>query len=179
MTRVVLVRHAMPVAGPDLAPSEWPLTDDGCAAARGLRDLLPADAVAVSSPETKALSTLALAIDIPTTAIRTDPRLAEVGRPGEPFDDDAVERRGCWVAGRPDERHHGWETPAEAAHRFGQALDAVEADRIVVGTHGMVATAWLVSVGHLTAGSDARRFWGALRFPDIVEVDLDRLDQRE
>lgn len=173
---MLLVRHAMPVATADLPPDRWVLSDDGCRAAEQLRGRLPTDAAVVSSPETKAVSTLALALDVPSAAIRTDQRLAEVNRPGEPFDDDAAERRGCWVEGRPDVRHTGWETPAAAAARFSAALAELNAERVVVGAHGMIATAWLISIGHLRPGAVAGGFWRTLGFPAVVEVSLDRID---
>lgn len=172
MTRVVLVRHAMPVVEPDRPPDHWPLSPAGRAAAALLRGRLPADAVPVSSPETKALETLALALDLPADRIRTDRRLAEIARPGEPVDDDVLHRRLAWVTGRPDHRHTTWETPAAAAARFSAALAGIDADDVVVGTHGLVSTAWLVSIGQVAAGEAAGTFWQQLGLPDVIEVQL-------
>lgn len=172
MTRVVLVRHAMPVVDPDRPPDRWELSPAGRAAAELLRGRLPADAVPVSSPQAKALDTLAVALDLPADRIRTDPRLAEVARPGEPVDDDVLHRRLAWVTGHPDHRHTTWETTTAAAARFSTALAELDADQVVVGTHGLVSTAWLVSIGQLAAGEAAGAFWQQLGLPDVIEVQL-------
>lgn len=176
MTRVILVRHAAPVVDAALPPGEWSLSADGRVAAQQLRGRLPAGAAVVSSPEVKAVTTLALALDIAPATIRVDPRLAEVHRPGEPVDDRFRERRQSWVMGTLDQRHAGWEAPATVAARFAAALrdcvDTTGADDIVVGTHGMIATAWLVASGHLTPGAPAGHFWRNLQLPDLIEVPM-------
>jgi hypothetical protein len=43
---------------------------------------------------------------------------------------------------------------------------------VVIATHGMAMTLWLVSVGAV-AESDAEGFWRGLRFPDAHLVDRD------
>ena len=82
-----LVRHAMPEVDPHRSPDSWRLSREGRIAARGLRAELPRPATAVSSPEIKAVETLAVGIDRPADRIVTDDGFAEVLRPGEPFDD--------------------------------------------------------------------------------------------
>jgi broad specificity phosphatase PhoE len=166
--KVVLVRHAMPTLDPDQAPEDWPLSPGGRLAAAALRPSLPGAAVRLASTERKAVETLALATDLPPVQ---DIRFGEVARPGEPFDDDVRDRRRAWVEGRPDQRHRGWERPGEAAARFGAALADHASDLpLVVATHGMVLTAWLVSVGHVDAGAAAGRLWAELAFPDVVHA---------
>ncbi|GAB3742358.1 histidine phosphatase family protein [Microlunatus parietis] len=95
---------------------------------------------------------------------------SEVVRPGEPFDDDHRARRLAWVIGRPDGRHRGWETPEQAAARFQAGLDDLPGE-VVVATHGMVLTAWLVARGVVAAGTEAGSFWTGLAFPDVVTTD--------
>lgn len=103
-----------------------------------------------------------------------DARFNEVQR-DEPFDDGFRSRRRAWVEGKPDGRHTGWETPLDAASRFDDAVRAF-AERgapLIIGSHGMIITAWLVHRARVRPGAEAGRFWAALAFPDLVEVDLD------
>lgn len=37
----------------------------------------------------------------------------------------------------------------------------------------MIITAWLVAQGRIGAGEDAARFWHSLRFPDVIDIELD------
>jgi len=161
MSRILLVRHAMPALDPETEPAEWDLAPEGVAAARLLGPLLPADAVLVSSDEPKALSTLAAAA--PGRPVIAEPGLREVERPREPFDREA---RLAYVAGRPPD---GWEESAAVAAR----VEAVVARHrhatrpLVLGGHGMAFTTWLVSRGLVR---DPAGFWSSLRLPDVVET---------
>jgi hypothetical protein len=56
MAQVVLVRHAMPVIEPAVAPELWRLGDDGRAAARRLAGALPRAPFTVTSDEAKAIA---------------------------------------------------------------------------------------------------------------------------
>lgn len=164
-----LVRHAMPQVRTDLAPDAWALSAEGARAARELRGALPSDATVVSSPERKAIETVRL-------ATARDPmvcaQFAEVDRPGEPFDGDPRPRQRAWVQGWLDERHQGWESPGAAAARFAAGIATAPAvPHLVVGTHGMVLTAWLVSIGRLPAGVVAGDWWGQLTLPAVVRVE--------
>ncbi|MFD6137907.1 histidine phosphatase family protein [Isoptericola sp. NPDC060257] len=167
--RVTVVRHAAPHVSDDVPPHAWPLSAAGHAAARGLR--LPDGAHAVASDERKAVETLSLALggaDVPT-----DPRFGEVRRPPEPVSAEFREARRAWVEGAPDARHDGWESAADAARRFDDAVrEHAGGGDLVVATHGMVLTAWLVATGHVAPGPPAGEFWLGLRLPDVVTVDL-------
>jgi broad specificity phosphatase PhoE len=164
---LILVRHAMPAAEPDVPPSEWTLSPDGLRAAAAMRKVLPRDAWLVSSPAPKARQTLGDSDDLVY-----DGRFREVDRPVEPWSDDFRTTRAEYVTGA---RHRGWEPQAEVAERFAAGV-AVHADAgprpVVVATHGMAMTVWLVSVGAL-ADTDAADFWRGLRFPDCHLIDLE------
>ncbi|BDZ38264.1 NUDIX domain-containing protein [Microbacterium suwonense] len=86
--------------------------------------------------------------------------------------------RRAWVAGRLDARHACWETPDAAARRFHDGLLVYEAEHLIVGTHGMVLTAWLATQGLVERGVDAVAFWESLRFPDVLELGLPLLRVR-
>src|SRR4051794_83808 len=105
--RIVLVRHAAPLASPTVEPRQWPLSAPGQEAAGGLRGRLPAAGPWMSSSELKAYQTLQHARSDDSAPVSRDARFDEVRRV-EPFDDDFRARRRAWVDGRPDERHRGW-----------------------------------------------------------------------
>ncbi|GGB41816.1 hypothetical protein GCM10011492_35960 [Flexivirga endophytica] len=141
--RVVLVRHAAPQVDPTRAPADWGLTNDGVVAAAQLRKQLPRQATFAASDERKAISTLRAATDV---EFIVDARFGEVRRSVEPISDDFRVVRRAWVRGALDASHKDWETPPEAAARFAAGLDSLAGDVLVVATHGMVLTAWLVQV---------------------------------
>lgn len=75
--------------------------------------------------------------------------------------------------GQLDDRHTGWESPEEAAERFDVAVreHAADADALVVATHGMVLTAWLVHGRRWLAPEGAGSFWDQMHFPEVIRVD--------
>jgi broad specificity phosphatase PhoE len=163
---LILVRHAMPAATPDVAPAEWPLSTDGVRGALALRDLLPRDARLIASTEPKAWQTLG-----EVTEVVRDARFREIDRPDEPWSDDFRERRAEYVAGKI---HPGWEQHADVARRFGAGVAGhydAGSRAVVIATHGMAMTTWLVSVGAVDREA-AAAFWRTLRFPDCHIVDL-------
>jgi broad specificity phosphatase PhoE len=163
---LILVRHAMPDATAETPPSEWTLSEDGVRAAAVMCTALPRDARLVSSPEPRAWQTLGGRADV----VR-DPRFREVDRPIEPWSDDFRAKRAKYVSGVG---HRGWEPHDDVARRFGVGV-AAHADAgprpVVIATHGMAMTVWLVSVG-ATSATEAVDFWRGLRFPDCHLVDL-------
>lgn len=165
---VTLLRHAAPEVQPDVSPASWRLSRQGRSAAQRLRGRLASGAVLASSLEVKALQTLCLASGITADGLHLDHRFGEVRRV-EPLDDDHRARRLAWVSGDIDERHSGWETSAEAADRFQAGLNAFDGD-VVVATHGMVMTAWLVALGVVECGDAAGIYWTRLGFPEVVHV---------
>jgi broad specificity phosphatase PhoE len=171
-----LVRHAPPAATPDAPPPSWPLTPEGRTLAAALVPALPADALLFSSPEPKAWQTLepaAAAGPVPRPVVH-DPRFGEVRRPPDTWAGGWRAERQAYVAGT---LHPGWEPQADVAARFDAGLDAALAAAggsgpgVVVASHGMAITCWLVSRG-IVAAADAAEFWSTLRQPDLLAVDL-------
>lgn len=171
--RILLVRHAMPEITPSGDPRDWPLSPAGRTSAAKLHERLPSTGVWVASDEVKAYETLSCAAPpdrgIPVTQ---DARFGEVRRI-EPFDQDFKRRRRAWVEGHLDARHEGWERPSDAASRFDLAVGEYSARGrpLVIGSHGMVLTAWLVHIGFVAAGRAAGDYWEAMTFPDVIEVE--------
>lgn len=164
---LLLVRHAMPLAT-EAAPSDsWALTAEAQTAARQMRARLPADAFLAASCERKAWET----VGGTGADVECDVRFNEITRPVEPWGGDFLRLRRLYIEGV---RHPGWEPHEDAAARFHAGVVAVQdrcRDRpIVIGTHGMVLTNWLVSIGAVSI-TDAAAFWSDLRFPDCIEVD--------
>lgn len=147
----------------------WVLSEGGRAAAARLRSQLPRTATFAASDERKAIETLRLASGAPCIV---DARFGEVRRPDEAIGDGFRMVRRAWVSGAFDARHEGWERPRDAAARFAAALDALAGDPVVVATHGMVLTSWLVAIGEVGPGEDAGEFWSKLALPDVIEVML-------
>lgn len=169
---VIIIRHADAQAHADRSPASWPLSAVGREGAAALGGRIPTSAFLASSGELKAVETICLATGAERSAIHIDDHFGEVHRPGEPFDDDYRERRRAWIVGRPDDRHARWETPAQAADRFQEGLDRIDADVVAVATHGMVLTAWLVAVGRVGRGDPAGDFWARLTFPEVLGVEV-------
>ncbi|QDP96203.1 histidine phosphatase family protein [Microlunatus elymi] len=167
---VIIIRHAAPAVRPDRSPESWPLSAAGRRAAGRLRGQVPSVALLASSRELKAVQTVSLVAGVAPAAIHQDDHFGEVHRPDEPFDDDHRARRRAWVEERRDERHTSWETPQEAGRRFQEGLDNLDVETIVVGTHGMVLTAWLMTIGYVARGASAGDFWERLPFPDLLVV---------
>ncbi|MBO0811350.1 MAG: histidine phosphatase family protein [Microlunatus sp.] len=174
---VIIVRHAEPEVRADLPPASWPLSPAGRLAAAGLHGTLPAAAGLASSSELKAIETICLAAAVEPEAVTVDDHFGEVRRPGEPFDDHHRDRRLAWITGRPDARHAAWETPEQAARRFQDGLDQLDGEIVVVGTHGMIITAWLVAIGEVRPGDAAGACWQQLAFPDVLTITLRRASQ--
>lgn len=169
---LVLVRHAMPVVDPAVPAERWQLGPGGRAAARNLRPMVIGPAYYVASAEPKAVQTLQEIAG--HTDVTTDAGLVEVRRP-HIWSDNSTYRSTArsYVEGiLPD----GWEPHDQVVRRFDHAvvLHAATANArgrtLIVGTHGLAPTIWLASRYHLEP--DPSRFWAALRFPDIIEVDL-------
>lgn len=167
---LILLRHAQPEVSARVAPREWPLSAAGRRAAGRLVGRIPPDAVLASSAEVKAVQTLAIAAGVGADDLRLDLRFGEVHRPGEPFDDAVVDRRRAWIEGRLDDRHRGWESQQEAAGRFAAGIDAIDAEAIVVASHGMIIISWLVAIGAVASGRSAGDRWSALGFPELIDV---------
>jgi broad specificity phosphatase PhoE len=159
-----LVRHAMPAFGPDAPPAAWELSGEGWCSAAGLRLVLPADAVLVSSREPKARQTLE-----PVGAVWTDGRFNEVER-DEPYDGDFRARRRAYVTGTD---HAGWEPRGEVVARFTAGVRFWSAQTggrpLVIASHGMAMTVWLAA---MVGVADAGTFWADLRLPDVFTVDV-------
>lgn len=157
----------MPLATEAAPSGEWALSAEGQMAARQLRARFPVGSHLIASYERKAWET----IGGRNADVERDHRFDEIARTDEPWGGDFLRLRRLYVEG---ERHPGWESHQDAAGRFQAGVVAMQdryGDRpMVIGTHGMVLTNWLVSIGAVGT-ADAAGFWSNLGFPDCLEVD--------
>lgn len=163
----------MPVVDPERDPAGWSLGELGRVAAQALVARLPQDALLVASDEPKAWQTLD-----PTgvgDGVVKDDRFGEVRR-DEAFSDDFRVARRAYVDGAD---HESWENRRSVTARMQAAVDdyrAAAGERpLVIAGHGMSLTVWMTAALHL---SDPGAFWAALRFPDLLAVDLCARDVR-
>lgn len=158
MKRILLVRHALPVVTPESDRTQWPLTDEGRAAAAAL--VVPdRDWVWWSSDERKAIETAEAMGHTPMTS----PAFREITCPW--VGDNKNELTCRYLSGEP---LPDWEPAADAVARFTAGVAAIDGDDIAIVTHGMVATLYTASV---QADLDAPAFWSALQFPDAWTVE--------
>jgi broad specificity phosphatase PhoE len=138
-----LIRHAQTVLDPATPSHEWPLSDEGRAAARALALSGPA----LSSSEQKALDTARLAGLDP----KPDDRLREARRPFVAEYEPAVAR---YLGGEPLD---GWEPRDDVLARMRAALDGYDG---VAVTHGLAIAIY--------AGMTFDE-WRAMPFPAVIE----------
>lgn len=74
--------------------------------------------------------------------------------------------------GRLDERHTGWETHAQAADGFDEGIRTAPPGDLIIATHGMCLTAWMVHRGLVETGDEAIRFWEALTLLDVIRIPV-------
>jgi broad specificity phosphatase PhoE len=170
ITRLILVRHAMPTVEPGVPAERWELGQHGRAASRALGVAAAESGYFVASDEPKALQTLqemaAGQEVVPEVGFR------EVRRPYYWSDDHRTLAR-TYVDGAC---HDGWELHGEVVARFEAAISrhtriaAARKQTLIVGTHGMAPTVWLMSRLELQPSPGA--FWASLQFPDLIDVDL-------
>ncbi|MEU4688607.1 hypothetical protein [Actinoplanes sp. NPDC023714] len=170
--RLILVRHAMPAVDPLVPASQWPLAWDSRVAARLLRLHVTHPAHYVASTEPKAAQTMQEIAG--AQRVVTDPDLAEAHRPHHWFSDD--EYRAAALAYLGGACPDGWEPHPAVIARFDAAVVRHAAAAaglgrtLVLGSHGLAPVVWMASRYELSP--DPAGFWSALRFPDIVEIDL-------
>lgn len=164
MSRVVLVRHALPVADPDVDSRAWVL-------AGGARDdcVRLADALGVRAPvvyasaETKAVDTAVAVAERLGAEVRTDERFGEVVRPWSDGDYRAIATRYL------RDGNDGWEPRDAVVARFSAAIDAAGAGThgTIVVNHGLAMSLYVASVADI----DVVAFWTGLTFPDAWLID--------
>jgi broad specificity phosphatase PhoE len=174
MTKLVLIKHSLPIIDPNKPAAMWQLSPEGAERchrlATCLTDFLPA--VLVSSVEPKAQATADhLAERLVLTATTID-GLEEQHRMTAPFFAHSAlseAMRGFFAS--PAELVFGEETAEAAFSRFSTTIDHLlgeHADRnLLVVTHGTVMSLYLSRWARI----DPYLFWEKLGLPSFAVVD--------
>ena len=150
MTRLILVRHAMPAIDAELPTKDWPISPEGRAAARRMAEKLAAfvPACVISSTEPKAADTGRIVAERLAAPIAFDGDLVEHRRETVAFLPRAeVEAAIEALFRRPDELVYGEENADQAHARFAGAVERHRAahpnEALVVASHGTVISLWV------------------------------------
>jgi broad specificity phosphatase PhoE len=181
MTRIVLIRHALPRIDPAMRAADWPLSSEGVAAAAQLAGRLESFGFAeiASSPELKAVETASAIAQHLGVPMRIDDGFAEHHRasagflPREAFE-DGIRR----LFRQPAEAVFGDETADAAYQRFVASIDrhrlANAVGDLAVVTHGTVLTLYACRTTPLP---EPFAFWKSLRLPDAIVIENGRLSR--
>ncbi len=179
MSRLILVKHAMPAIDEDRPSKLWPLSEEGRAAAgrlaEKLRPLAPARIAASTEP--KAADTGRIIAETLGVPIAFDEDLVETFRETVGWLPRAeVEARIEGLFRRPAERVYGEETGDAAHARFAAAIERAVAGEtsttVAVAAHGTVIALWVSR----RLGIDPMTLWRSLPLPSAVVVDGDGYD---
>jgi len=148
VTRLLLVKHALPDVRPGVSADHWLLGKEGRAQslllAERLRPRYPG--IVITSEEPKAAETGNIVADVLGLPRYTAPNLHEHDRSGVPYFGDRADFEAAVRAffSRPDERVFGLESADEAKRRFVKAvkqmLQSCPEENIVLTSHGVVNT---------------------------------------
>jgi len=174
MTRVVLIRHAMPQMEQGVPAAGWKLSPEGTDAATALAAQLTRFRFAeiASSAEPKAVGTAAAIAQVLKLPVGIDGDFAETQRRTVGWlsreDIDAGIRR---LFENPSEVVYGEESADAAYARFAAAIERLSAkgaDDIAVVTHGTILSVYVSRVARLP---NVFAFWKSLKLPDAVLLD--------
>jgi len=169
VVRVVLIRHAEPVARGESPPAERPLTEKGRNDAGVLGTKLAgrsAGKVVWTSPERRARETAELVFPLAVPRVRH--QLGEVTKPWYASADELTDAAARYLKGEVVE---GWELRKNVITRIDQLKsDFGSMESLVLVSHGMLLTTWL---DHDIGLSDPLSFWSNLQMPDAWELNLD------
>lgn len=171
-TRIVFVRHAQSVpprlGEPDF--DERPLRPDGLVSAQALVPQLVsfAPVAVLSSPQLRAVQTVAPAAAALGLAVRTWPELREWESGLLPSADWEELYARSWA--NPGSAYGGGESLDALTVRAGKAMGRIAAEypdaTVVVGSHGMFLSRALIAAGHRADWESCR----AMPMPAIYEV---------
>jgi broad specificity phosphatase PhoE len=175
-SRLILVKHAMPMVTPGAPPTTWPLSEEGRMAARALGDKLKAysPAAIVASYEAKAFDTARAMAGVLGLTAGQDPGLGEhLNETGDFLDRAVLEARIAQMFAQPDKLVHGEETGDHARERFAAAIakqrQALPAGTLVLVAHGRVIALW----ASRRLGVEAMSLWRRLGLPSALVIDGD------
>jgi len=171
---LLIIKHARPAVNPAMPPEQWPLSDEGRAAAAKLADALRAFAIRqiFHSDEVKSIETAAVISSKLNMPFEFRADIHEHDRSNVPH-----MRSGEFISHielffrKPDELVLGKETANECSARFRKAIDAIIAEHdhgdIAVVTHGTAMALYLAQLG---AGKPFD-IWRRMGLPSFAVID--------
>lgn len=173
--RLILIKHARPQVDPERPPHEWPLSDEGRAAAGRLAERLRGTGIArvYHSDEAKALETadvLAAALGVP---VEYRDGLHEHDRSNVPHmrSNEYISHMELFFR-RPGECVLGLESADACAARFAEAVGSITAahpaETVAIVSHGTVIALFLAGLG---AGHPFD-LWRRMGLPSYAVVDV-------
>jgi broad specificity phosphatase PhoE len=174
MSKLILIKHSLPLIDPDEPAAEWGLSAEGIRRCARLADALAAyvPAVLVSSPEPKAHATATHLAECLNLSVTTVAGLEEQHRRTAPFLTDAAFHATMQsFFANPDELVFGEETATAAYTRFAAALEPLlehyPQDNLLVVAHGTVISLYVSWRTH----GDAFALWRQLGLPSFIVLD--------
>ena len=175
-SRLILVKHAMPMVTPGAPPTSWPLSEEGRVAAKALGEKLKAwsPTAIVASYEAKAFDTARAMAEVLGLTTGQDPGLGEhLNETGDFLDREVIEARIELMFAQPDKLVHGEETGDQARERFAAAIArqrrAHPTGTLVLAAHGRVIALW----ASRELGIEAMPLWRRLGLPSALVIGGD------
>ena len=169
MSLLYLIRHAATERVPNVAPTQWTLSEEGFLAAVALagRRFWPEIGRVVTSTERKAIATVAPAAEMWRLPLESRAAFDEVRRGSFLEDYEAAVRAFFAEPSRPPE---GWESAAAARERVVAGLEALLQEypgrNLALVGHGLL---WSLLRAHLLGQSQVEAAeWRAIQMPDIA-----------
>jgi broad specificity phosphatase PhoE len=176
MSRLILVRHAAPAIDPMAASADWPLSDEGRAAAAALAvELTPfGPAVLISGTEPKMIGTAEAIGGRLGVANQPLAGLSEHQRRSTTFGDRAIFEASIQALfSHPTEVVYGDESADQTYDRFAQSIDyALKSARgaSVIAVSGGTAISLFMA---RRVGLDPFPFWKTLRLPQAFVLSVE------
>ncbi|MCG8349723.1 MAG: phosphoglycerate mutase family protein [Chloroflexales bacterium] len=174
MSKLILIKHSLPLIDPNAPAAEWELSVEGVRRCARLADALTAylPAVLVSSPKPKAHATAANLAERLNLSVTTVAGLGEQHRRTAPFLTDAAFCAAMQTFfALPDELVFGEETADAAYTCFAAALESLlehyPQDNLLVVAHGTVISLYVSRRTH----GEAFALWRQLGLPSFIVLD--------
>ena len=180
-TRLILIRHAMPIVDDSRPSATWKLSESGRNAAKALASDLSAISIQsiVSSEEPKAIETAAIIAETLGISWSTAPGLHEHERGRlDWLGEEAWHAQIRRFFDRPRDVVFGYESARDSLARFKTAVESVldqpehRTGTIAIVSHGTVMSLYAAD----KLGDDPYVIWKNLDLPDYVELTSGTID---
>lgn len=174
MRKLLLIRHSQSAVTPDLAPSRWPLSEEGRRLCRPFAPVIAGwkPTIIITSEEEKALETGLLIGQALRLPVESRPGLHEHVRPAfqQPDSPEVFRNKVARLFDHPEDLVFGEETASQALARFESAvMDVLGSCAGTVGivTHGTVMALFVGKHNSV----DVTSFWRSLAMPHLIVLE--------